>query len=119
MAELGDLRVLLLEAYDQLERDVEPRVDIALKRQAKHANLEAKVGVQGWRWRLSPGDSTMDKALHDAQEDLAEAQERLRSTRLACTASGGDARPQGARMQVSAADRQVEDAGKLSPSARS
>ena len=47
VAELRDLRVLLLEAYDQLEKDVGREIDIALQRQNRHhANLEAKVSAQ-------------------------------------------------------------------------
>ena len=113
VAELRDLRVLLLEAYDQLERDVGREVDIALKRQAKHhANLEAKVGVQEQALEAeSKRFRTMDKALHDAQEDLAEAQGRLAQYEAGVYGLSEAMRDLKAlRMQVRAADQQVEDA---------
>ena len=113
VAELRDLRVLLLEAYDQLERDVGREVDIALKRQAKrHANLEAKVGVQEQALEAeSKRFRTMDKALHDAQEDLAEAQGRLAQYEAGVYGLSEAMRDLKAlRMHVRAADQQVEDA---------
>ena len=113
VAELRDLRVLLLEAYDQLERDVGREVDIALKRQAKHhANLEAKVNVQeGALEAESKRFKQMDKALHDAQEDLAEAQGRLAQYEAGVYGLSEAMRDlKQLRMQVRAADQSVEDA---------
>ena len=110
---MAELRTcVLLEAYDQLERDVGREVDIALKRGEHHGNLEAKVGVQEQPLEAeSKRFRTMDKALHDAQEDLAEAQGRLAQYEAGVYGLSEAMRDLKAlRMQVRAADQQVEDA---------
>ena len=47
---IPNLRLLLLEAYDQLERDTGKEVDIALRRQSKHTQ-----GLEVRRCRLTSG----------------------------------------------------------------
>jgi len=76
--ELRDLRVLLLEAYDQLEKDVGREIDIALQRQNRHhSNLEAKVSVQDEALRQEQKRfKNLDRALQEAQDELADMQKR-------------------------------------------
>jgi centrosomal protein CEP290 len=113
VAELRDLRVLLLEAYDQLEQDVGREVDIALRRQQRHtANLESKVSSQdealsqeGKRFKA------LDRGLTEAQEDLAEATSRMAQYEAGVyglTEAMCDLKQ--LRLQVRAADQQVEEA---------
>ena len=113
VAELRDLRVLLLEAYDQLEKDVGREVDIALKRQARyHANLEAKVNVQEEALQQEQKRfKALDCALSDAQEELAESQKRMQSYEAGVYGLSEAMRDlKQLRLQVRAADQQVRDA---------
>ena len=113
VAELRDVRVLLLEAYDQLEKDVGREVDIALKRQARyHANLEAKVNVQEEALQQEQKRfKALDCALSDAQEELAESQKRMQSYEAGVYGLSEAMRDlKQLRLQVRAADQQVRDA---------
>ena len=113
VAELRDLRVLLLEAYDQLEKDVGREVDIALKRQARHhANLEAKVNVQEEALQQEQKRfKALDRALSEAQEELAESQKRMQSYEAGVYGLSEAMRDlKQLRLQVRAADQQVRDA---------
>ena len=113
VAELRDLRVLLLEAYDQLEKDVGREVDIALKRQARHhANLEAKVNVQEEALQQEQKRfKALDRALSEAQEELAESHKRMQSYEAGVYGLSEAMRDlKQLRLQVRAADQQVRDA---------
>ena len=113
MAELRDLRVLLLEAYDQLEKDVGREIDIALQRQNRHhANLEAKVSAQDEALRQEHKRFTsMDRALSEAQDELAEASRRNAEYETGVYGLSEAMRDLKAlRLQVRAADDQVRDA---------
>ena len=113
VAELRDLRVLLLEAYDQLEKDVGREIDIALQRQNRHhANLEAKVSAQDEALRQEHKRFTsMDRALSEAQDELAEASRRNAEYETGVYGLSEAMRDLKAlRLQVRAADDQVRDA---------
>ena len=113
VAELRDLRVLLLEAYDQLEKDVGREIDIALQRQNRHhANLEAKVSMQDEALRQEHKRfKSMDRALAEAQDELAEASRRNAEYEQGVYGLSEAMRDLKAlRLQVRAADQQVQDA---------
>ena len=113
VAELRDLRMLLLEAYDQLEKDVGREVDVALKRQARqHATLEAKLQSRDEALRAEQKRfKSMDRALSEAQDELAEAQKRMASYEANVYGLSEAMRDLKAlRLQVRAADEQVKDA---------
>ena len=113
VAELRDLRVLLLEAYDQLEKDVGREIDIALQRQNRHhANLEAKVSAQDEALRQEHKRFTsMDRALSEAQDELAMASRRNAEYETGVYGLSEAMRDLKAlRLQVRAADDQVRDA---------
>ena len=113
VAELRDLRVLLLEAYDQLEKDVGREIDIALQRQNRHhANLEAKVSAQDEALRQEHKRfKSMDRALSEAQDELAEASRRNGEYEAGVYGLSEAMRDLKAlRLQVRTADQQVQDA---------
>lgn len=111
--ELRDLRVLLLEAYDQLEKDVGREIDIALQRQNRHhSNLEAKVSVQDEALRQEQKRfKNLDRALQEAQDELADMQKRNASYEQGVYGLSEAMRDlKGLRLQLRAADQQVQDA---------
>ena len=111
--ELRDLRVLLLEAYDQLEKDVGREIDIALQRQNRHhAALEAKVGVQDEALRQESKRFTeLDRALRDAQDELADLTKRNAQYEAGVYGLSEAMRDlKGLRLQIRSADAQVQDA---------
>ena len=111
--ELRDLRVLLLEAYDQLEKDVGREIDIALQRQNRHhAALEAKVGVQDEALRQESKRFTeLDRALRDAQDELADLTKRNSQYEAGVYGLSEAMRDlKGLRLQIRSADAQVQDA---------
>ena len=97
VAELRDLRVLLLEAYDQLEQDVGREVDIALKRQAKPRQPRG----EGWRSGLALEAESIVSNHGQGSPTRRRTSRRRRATlravrRRRVRPLGGDARPQGA-----------------------
>jgi chromosome segregation ATPase len=117
VAELRDLRVLLLEAYDQLEHDVGREIDIALKRQRRqHDALHDKLAAQDEALDIETKRfRSIDKELTHAQEDLAEANERCKKYEAGVYGLSDAMRDlKQTRLRVRAADAQVEDAVALS-----
>ena len=107
------MRLYVLEAYDQLEQDVGREVDIALRRQQRHtANLEVKVSSQEEALQQETKRfKALDRSLTDAQEDLAEAVSRMAQYEAGVYGLSEAMRDlKQLRLQVRAADGQVEDA---------